>query len=234
MKVAVVTGGSRGIGAATVTKFAKEGYTVIAVYNNGRQQAEAISAKLNDMGCDVHPMHADLSDPKQIANLFAQIGTYFKKIDVLVNNAAMSVSGLMQDIDLQTLDKIWAVNARAPYLCCANALPLLQKNTNAAVVNVSSVWGLWGASCEAAYSMTKHAVIGLTRSVAEEWNDVPVRVCCVCPSFVRTDMTAHYTEQDIALFEREYGVRAYTPEEVATDIYALAVHGENGTIKMEK
>lgn len=82
--------------------------------------------------------------------------------------------------------------------------------------------------------MTKHAVIGLTRSVAEEWNDVPVRVCCVCPSFVRTDMTAHYTEQDIALFEREYGVRAYTPEEVATDIYALAVHGENGTIKMEK
>ena len=114
MKVAVVTGGSRGIGAATVTKFAKEGYTVIAVYNNGRQQAEAISAKLNDMGCDVHPMHADLSDPKQIADLFAQIGTYFKKIDVLVNNAAMSVSGLMQDIDLQTLDKIWAVNARAP------------------------------------------------------------------------------------------------------------------------
>lgn len=234
MKVAVVTGGSRGIGAATVTKFAKNGYTVIAVYNNGWQQAEALAAKLNDMGCDVHPMHADLSDPKQIDDLFAQIGTYFKKIDVLVNNAAMSVSELMQDIDLQTLDKIWAVNARAPYLCCANALPLLQKNTNAAVVNVSSVWGLWGASCEVAYSMTKHAVIGLTRSVAEEWNDVPVRVCCVCPSFVRTDMTAHYTEQDIALFEREYGVRVYTPEEVATDIYALAVHGENGTIKIEK
>ena len=78
MKVVVVTGGSRGIGAATVTKFAKNGYTVIAVYNNGRQQAEALAAKLNDMGCDVHPMHADLSDPKQIADLFAQIGTYCK------------------------------------------------------------------------------------------------------------------------------------------------------------
>lgn len=234
MKVAVVTGGSRGIGAATVTKFAKNGYTVIAVYNSGKQLATELAAKLNGEGGDVHAMHADLSCPTQIAELFTQIAIYFKKIDVLVNNAAMSVSGLMQDIDLQTLDKIWAVNARAPYLCCANALPLLQKNTNAAVVNVSSVWGLWGASCEAAYSMTKHAVVGLTRSLAEEWKDVPVRVSCICPPFVRTDMTAHYTEQDIALFEREYGVRAYTPEEVATDIYALAVHGENGTIKMEK
>ena len=110
----------------------------------------------------------------------------------------------------------------------------MKKGHDTSVVNVSSVWGVCGASCEAAYSMTKHAVVGLTRSLAEEWKDVPVRVSCICPPFVRTDMTAHYTEQDIALFEREYGVSAYTPEEVATDIYALAVHGENGTIKMEK
>lgn len=234
MKVAVVTGGSRGIGAATVTKFAKEGYTVIAVYNSGKQLATELAAKLNGEGGDVHAMHADLSCPTQIAELFTQIAIYFKKIDVLVNNAAVSVSGLVQDIDIETLDKIWSINARAPYLCCAYALPLLKKGQDASVVNVSSVWGVCGASCEAAYSMTKHAVVGLTRSLAEEWKDVPVRVSCICPPFVRTDMTAHFSEQDISFFEQERAVRAYSAEEVASDIYCLAIHGKNGTIKLEK
>lgn len=231
---ALITGGSRGIGAATVEKFAKNGYTVIVNYNKSRQEAQQLADRLNAQGCDVHIYKADMSVPDQIDEIFAYVSTFFKHLDVLVNNAGISVTGLMQDITIEQLDKLWAVNARAPYLCCKAALPLLAKSTSPSVVNVSSVWGLHGASCEAAYAMTKHAVVGLSQSLAEEWSDSGIAVNCVCPPIVLTDMCANLSQSDIDEFCSLNNCKAYTAEQIAEDIFALVTNCSSGQITEEK
>ena len=233
-KTALITGGSRGIGAATVEKFAKNGYTVIVNYNKSQQAAKQLADSLNAQGCDVHIFRADMSEPRQIDEIFAYVSTFFKHLDVLVNNAGVSVTGLMQDISTEQLDKLWAVNARAPYLCCKAALPLLVRSNSPAVVNVSSLWGLHGASCEVAYAMTKHAVVGLTKSLSKEWSDSEIAVNCVCPPIVLTDMCANLSQADIDEFCLQNQCKAYSAKQIAEDIFLLATSGKTRTIREEK
>lgn len=233
-KIVLITGGSRGIGAATVRQFNQHGYTVLFAYNNSALAAKQLTDELNANGGDVHALHCNLANPDEIDGMFETIATYYKHIDVLVNNAGVSVTGLMQDLSVATFDNLWAVNARAPYLCCKAALSLLALSDSPSVVNVSSVWGLHGASCETAYGMTKHAVVGLTRSLAEEWSGCGIAVNCVCPPIVDTDMCAHLSDDDKQVFCTENNCCVYTAEQVAEDIFRLATSGETGVIKEEK
>ena len=234
MRIALITGGSRGIGAATVHKFAKEGYTVILNYNKSASEAEQLRSNLIAEGADVHCYQADVSDPTQVEAMFVFVAKYFKKLDVLVNNAGVSLTKQLQDVTSSDYDTVMNTNARSAFFCCQHALPLLRKGNDAAIVNVSSIWGVDGASCESVYSMSKFAVVGLTKSLAEELQPLGVRVNCICPPIVSTAMTAHLTDEDVTAFCQEHNTHVYTPDEVANDVFALATDSITGKILIER
>lgn len=230
MKVALVTGGSRGIGAETVAKFSKEGYTVLLNYNSSEEAARSLKERLNGEGDDVHLFQADVSDCDQVKAMFRKISKYFNKIDVLVNNAGVSLVKQLQDVKPDDYERVMDVNAKGAFFCCQRALPLLTNSGCGAIVNVSSIWGIKGASCESVYSMSKHALVGLTRSLAEELQSLNITVNCICPPFVYTDMCKKYKKKDIKAFCEEYGKRAYLPAEVAQKIFWTATSGDTGKI----
>ncbi len=229
MKVALVTGGSRGIGAATVRKFARNGYTVILNYNKSAELAQNLAEQLIAIGCDIHLYRADVSDVEQVREMFDWVRKYFKHLDVLVNNAAICSSNLCQDVSECEYDELMNVNAKGVFFCCQNAIPLLRP-TLGSIVNVSSIWGLSGSACESVYVMSKHAVVGLTKSLAMELEGA-VNVNCICPTIIKTDMCAQLSDEEIDVFCLENNVCLQTAEEVADDIFALAVSGKNGAIE---
>lgn len=234
MKTVLITGGSRGIGAATAAEFSRKGYRVLLTYKNSEDAAKELQTKLNAAGGDVHIFRCDMADTAQISNLFKQIKTYMRRLDVLVNNVGISFVGTVEEVDETALEDMWRTNALSAYACCRYGMDLLRQSDNPGVVNVSSVWGVCGASCEVGYSMTKHALVGLTKSLAEEWAPSGIAVNCVCPPIVLTDMCAHLSEDDVTDFCAEHNCKAYTAAEVAADIYALATGGESGIILEEK
>ena len=234
MKIALITGGSRGIGAETVKKFAQQQYTVILNYHTGKQHAEQLKDALVTGGCDVHLYCADVSDAQQVKEMFAWVAKYFKKLDVLVNNAGISLTKQLQDVTVEQFDRVMNTNARGYFLCCQQALPLLKKSEHGAIVNVSSIWGVKGASCESVYSMSKFAVVGLTMSLAEELKSAGITVNCICPPIVQTDMCKHLSRAEIEEFCSVHNVSAYTPVKVAEDIYSLSQSNQTGLIYMEK
>lgn len=234
MKIALITGGSRGIGAATVKKFAQEQYTVILNYCNSREHAETLQRELVSNGCDVHLYQADISNVKQVAEMFAWTHKYFKKLDVLVNNAGVALTKQLQDVKEAEFNTVMDTNAKGAFFCCQRALPLLTKSDNGAIVNVSSIWGVEGASCESVYSMSKFAVVGLTKSLAEELEPLGITVNCVCPPIVQTDMCRNLTEKDVSDFCKQHNTHAFTPTQVAQDIFALANSKQTGKVLMEK
>ena len=234
MKVALITGGARGIGAATARLFAKNGYTVIINYNSSEIAAKDLQRELVDTGFDAHLFHADVSDEKQVAEMFEHVLKYFKHIDVLVNNAGVALTKLCQEVSSADYDRVMNINAKGAFLTSQHAVKAFLAQGYGAIVNVSSIWGVEGAACESVYAMSKHALVGLTKSLADELALSNVTVNCVCPPIVATQMTAHLTESDIAEFSAQHNVKLYTPEMVAKDIYKLATSGDNGIILSER
>ena len=234
MKIALVTGGARGIGAETVKKFAREQYTVIVNYHTSKEQAEQLQRELVAGGADIHLYCADVSDVQQLSEMFSWIAKYFKKLDVLVNNAGVALTKQLQDVTVEQFDCVMNTNAKSAFFCCQQALPLLKKSERGAIVNVSSIWGVQGASCESVYSMSKFAMVGLTKSLAEELQPSNITVNCVCPPIVLTDMCKHLTASDIEEFCAQHKVRAYSASQVAQDIFSLSQSGKTANILMEK
>ena len=234
MKTCLITGASRGIGAATAKLFAQNGYTVLLNYNRSKAEAEKICDEIRRERGDAHIFGADVSDEASVRALFAWTAKYLKHLDVLVNNAGVSLTKQLQNTTSQEFDNVMSVNAKGVFLCCREAFPLLAKSGGGTIVNVSSVWGLQGASCESVYSMSKHAVIGLTKSLAEELLPANIKVNCVCPPIVSTDMCAHLSQKDIADFCEERRLRLYNAAQVAEDIFRLATCGRTGVILSEK
>ena len=205
MKKVLITGGATGIGKATALLFKQKGYDVFITYN----QSEPDFDGLTKIKCN-------LENENEIIELFNQI----KSIDVLVNNAGISLIKQINDTTAEEYDKIMRINARSYFLCSREAVKLMLKSHSGAIVNVSSMWGQLGASCEIAYSMSKAAIIGLSRSLAQELAPSGITVNCVCPGIIDTRMNSMFEKSEL---EEEVPIgRLGTAEEVADAIYFLS------------
>ena len=195
-KIALITGGSRGIGAACVRAFAEDGYAVAFLYKSSEEKAKALVQSLRAEGMDVAAYQCDVADPAQVRTVIADILRTYRRIDALVNCAGIAHIGLFTDMTEEEWDHLFAVNVRSAFSVTKAVLPGMISQQKGAIVNVSSMWGEVGASCEVAYSATKAALIGLTKALAKEVGPSGVRVNCVTPGVIDTDMNAQLTEED--------------------------------------
>lgn len=221
-KIALITGGSRGIGAACVRHFARNGYAVVFLANRSLEKAQRLTDELRAEGCDVAFRLCDVSDGSQVASVIAEILNSYKRIDALVNCAGVAHIGLFTDMTDAEWDALFAVNVRSIFSVTRAVLPGMISRQAGAVVNVSSMWGEVGASCEVAYSAAKAAIIGLSKALAKEVGPSGVRVNCVTPGVIDTDMNAQLSEDDRAALSDETPLgRIGNPEEVASTIFFL-------------
>lgn len=223
MQHVLITGGSRGIGAAAVRAFVRAGYAVSFFYEKNVEAAAALAAETGAAA-----IRCDVADTDAVA----QAVTSLPPVDVLVNNAGISHVGLISEITPAEWDRLFAVNVKSIYNTVRAVLPAMLQRQAGAVVNVSSMWGQAGASCEAAYSATKGAVIALTQALARELGPSGIRVNAVSPGVIDTEMNAHLSPADRDALAAETPLeRIGTPEEVAEAIVYLAratfVTGQN-------
>ena len=214
MKHVVITGGSRGIGAAAVELFAARGYRVTFLYAQNHAAAQTLAEKTG-----AKAICCDVSDSAAVKAAFAEIGD----LDILVCNAGISFFGLMTDTSEELWDRIFDVNVKGIYLCVNAAMPAFLKTHSGSIITVSSMWGQVGASCESAYSASKGAVISLTKALAQELGPSGIRVNCVSPGVILTDMCGNLDEETLASLADDTPVgRNGTPEDVAEAMVYLA------------
>ena len=221
-KIALITGGSRGIGAACVRAFAAGGYAVVFLAHRSAEKAQAMKDELRAAGRDVDFRLCDVSDPVQVKSVIADILRCYRRIDALVNCAGIAHIGLFTDMTEDEWDHLFAVNVRSAFSVTKAVLPGMISRQAGAVVNVSSMWGEVGASCEVAYSATKAALIGLTKALAKEVGPSGIRVNCVTPGVIDTDMNAQLSDEDRTALSDETPLgRIGQADEVARTILFL-------------
>ena len=214
MSTIVITGGSRGIGAAAVELFAARGDTVHFLYEKDHAAAAAVAAKTG-----ANPICCDVANGGAVRAAFAQIGD----VDILICNAGICHSGLMTMMPEADWDRIFDVNVKGIYHCVNAAMPSFLKKHRGCVITVSSMWGQVGASCEAAYSATKGAVIALSKALAKELGPSGIRVNCVAPGVILTDMCANVDPEILDQMAEESPIgRNGTPMDVAKAMAYLA------------
>ena len=217
-KTVLITGASRGIGAATAEIFADNGYNVIINYNKNHERAKQIASKTGG-----NLIQADVSDIAQTEKMIDSIISEYGKIDVLVNNAGISVTGTFDSISDEDARRLFDVNIFGTFNCTKLVLPHMLRRKYGKIINVSSMWGQVGASCEVHYSASKSAVIGFTKALAKEVGPSGITVNCVSPGFISTDMTACYTKEEVNAICEEIPVgRTGSPYEVAQAVFYLA------------
>ncbi|MEG1687709.1 MAG: 3-oxoacyl-ACP reductase FabG [Angelakisella sp.] len=223
-KTAVVTGGSRGIGSAIAQALAADGWQVAVVYHTGRVQAKALAAQLAaQYGVAAAAYGCDIADSAQVTELFRQVHAQLGEISLLVNNAGIAATGLFQDLTEEAWDRLFAVDVKGVFLCSRAVLPEMIRNQQGSIINLSSIWGITGASCEVAYSAAKAAVIGMTKALAKEAGPSHIRVNCVAPGVVATEMNRQLSPDDLAALCEETPLgRIGQPEEIAAAVAWLA------------
>lgn len=222
-KTAFVTGGSRGIGRAIVRELASEGYAVGINYLRAERQAETLAAEIRERGGAALAVRADVSDREAITAAIREAEAAFGPVDLLVNNAGIAQNDLFQDTPEELWRRMFAVHADGAFHTVQAVLPHMLHEKAGCIVNISSIWGLRGAACEAAYAASKAAVIGLTRSLAMELAPSHIRVNCVAPGVIATDMAACLGEETMAsLVDQTPAGRLGRPEDVAKAVAFLA------------
>ena len=214
MAAVVVTGGSRGIGAAVVARYAGRGDRVYFLYEKNHEAAKAVSEKTGATA-----ICCDVADGEAVKEAFSKI----PEVDILVCNAGVCWYGLLTAMPEGEWNRIFDVNVKGIYNCVKAAMPAMLKKHSGSIVTVSSMWGQVGASCEAAYSATKGAVIALTKALAKELGPSGIRVNCVAPGVILTDMCANVSPEILEELAQESALeRNGTPADVAKVVESLA------------
>ena len=225
-KTAIVTGGSRGIGAAAALLLAREGWRVAVGCHRHPDRARALCDRLRREGREAVPFCGDVSS---VAEMEAQVQAVVERwgqIDLLVNNAGIAQQKLFTDITEAEWDRMFAVNAKGLYACCRAVVPGMIRRHSGNIINVSSMWGQAGASCEVHYSAAKAAVIGFTKALAKELGPSGIRVNCVAPGVIATEMNAALDGETLDALREETPLGTIgTPEEAARAILWLAGDG---------
>ena len=214
MSTVVITGGSRGIGAAAVKLFAEQGHKVFFLYEKEHAAAESVCRATG-----AEAICCDVADGNAVKAAFQKIG----HVDILICNAGIVYTGLMSQMEQSQWDRIFDVNVKGIYHCVNAAMPAFLRRHSGCIITVSSMWGQVGASCEAAYSATKGAVIALTKALAQELGPSGIRVNCVAPGVIRTDMCANVDAEIMEQLKEETPVgRLGVPEDVAKAMLYLS------------
>ena len=222
-KTVLITGAAKGIGAAIAEIFIKNGYNVVINYKTSRLAAEELEKRLSAFG-ECMTVQADCADENAVNAMFSSVIERFGKIDVLVNNAGTCLNRLFTETELSDWQTVINNNLTSAFLCAkAAAKDMIKRHEGGSIVNVSSVWGICGASCEVAYSASKSGMIGLTKALAKELGLSGISVNCVAPGVIDTDMNKNLSPEDLeALIESTPLNRIGTPEDVAKAVYFLA------------
>lgn len=222
IKTALITGGSRGIGAACVQAFAKNGFAVVFGYRQNHAAAQAVEAALPG----VVGICADIADPAQAAALVAEAQARLGHIDVLINSAGIAQQKLFTDITDADWSAMMDTNAGGTFACCRAVLPGMVRRQSGRIINIASMWGVTGASCEVHYSASKAAVIGLTKALAKEAGPSGITVNCIAPGVIATDMNGHLNAETIQALKAETPLQAIgSPSDVAQCALYLANAG---------
>ena len=223
MKTALITGGTKGIGKAIALAFMQQGYEVVINYDSDEESALATQEEFNILGYCPILLRADVSDEMQVRAMFREFFGIYDRLDVLVNNAGVSLIRVIQDTTSADWDRIFGVNVKGVYHCCRLVADKMIGCGGGCIINVGSIWGEVGANCEAAYSASKGAVIAFTKALAKELAPSKVRVNCVSPGVIDTGMNSHLTGDEMEqLIDGIPLGRIGYPEDVANACVYLA------------
>lgn len=218
-KVAIVTGGSRGIGAAIVRLLAENNYTVILNYNKSEMQAMEIA----NQNSNIHIFQADVSNPKEVIMLINYTYNNFGRIDLLVNNAGIDLWKTIDEVSEEEYDNVMNTNLKSAFIASKEVTPYMIKQHNGSIINISSIWGITGASCETVYSISKAGMDGLTKSLAKELAPSNIRVNSIAPGAINTDMNKNFTIEELEKLNEEIPLgKMGEPEDIAQAVLFLA------------
>ncbi len=221
MKNVLITGGSRGIGAALVRAFSKAGYTVAFTYKSSAEAAEKLAAE-----CGAIAVCADAESPYEIEGSLAEIYRRIGAIDVLVNNVGISSFSLLTDLSLEDWNRTMAVNLTSAFLYSKGVIPGMVNKKQGRIINITSMWGITGSSCEVHYSTSKAALIGFTKALAKELGPSGITVNAIAPGLINTDMNRALSESDRAAVADDTPLmRVGEPDEIASVALFLASDG---------
>lgn len=219
MKTVIVTGGSRGIGAAIVKELALKKYNVVLNYNKSEKEAEKIKEELKENDINIEIFKADVSDKKQAKELIEFMLNKFKNIDVLINNAGIDQIKPFMEITENDWNTMFKINLNSVFNCTQEALKNMIHNKKGCIINISSIWGITGASCEVHYSASKAAIDGMTKALAKELGPSNIRVNSIAPGLVNTEMNKELSKEDLAELKKEIPLgRIAQPEEIAKSV----------------
>lgn len=220
----LITGGSRGIGAAIAERFASVGMRIVIHYMQAHEAANEVARRCLELGCDVMTISADLRDREQLQRMHDKLEAEGFQPDIVVNNAGASYYGLFTDVTEEEWDECMAINLKGTFMTTQLFVPYMIRQKYGRIINVSSVWGITGASCEVMYSAAKGGINSFTKALAKELAPSGVTVNAVAPGAVDTDMLKHLAHDEREALEEEIPVgRLGSPEEIASLVYFLAL-----------
>lgn len=223
IKTAIVTGASRGIGSAIAERLAADGFAVCVNYNKSGAEAKSLCKKIENAGGRAVAVGADVSKRDEVYGMVSKVRDAFGPVGLLINNAGIPCCGQFQNITDEAWQRVFSVNVNGAFYATQAVLPDFLHNHDGCIVNIASIWGQNGASCEVPYSCTKHAIIGLTRSLAAELAPSGIRVNCIAPGIIKTDMLSALEDRTIEeLGERTPLGRIGAPREIAGAVSFLA------------